>query len=240
MIAVIIPVHNEERTLARCLQAVQAAANYPLLEARNVQTIVVLDCCTDGSEKIALEFDISIIHADFSNVGAARAAGAAYAISCGATWLASTDADTVVASDWLWQQRRLEAEVVCGTVGVEDWDDHGHAAVNLRDYFTSTYTDMDGHSHVHGANFGVSTLAYQKAGGFKPLACSEDVALVEALINAGAVIAWTAAPRVVTSARVNARVRGGFGDTLKALAVQQQDSDPDINDSLADSSQCAL
>ena len=61
--------------------------------------------------------------------------------------------------------------------------------------------------------------AYQRAGGFEPLACSEDVALVEALQRSGATIAWSAAPRVMTSARTDARARGGFGDTLRTWAA---------------------
>jgi thymidine phosphorylase len=72
---------------------------------------------------------------------------------------------------------------------------------------------------VHGANLGVSAEAYLRAGGFQALACSEDVALVEALKASGARIAWSAAPRVTTSARTNARARGGFGDTLLAVVA---------------------
>ncbi|HUD32119.1 MAG TPA: glycosyltransferase family 2 protein, partial [Variovorax sp.] len=70
---------------------------------------------------------------------------------------------------------------------------------------------------IHGANLGVSAEAYERVGGFRPLACSEDVALVEALQASGARIAWSAAPRVTTSARADARARGGFGDTLLAV-----------------------
>jgi hypothetical protein len=79
--------------------------------------------------------------------------------------------------------------------------------------------DADGHRHIHGANLGVSARAYRRAGGFPPLACSEDVALIDLLIAAGVRVTWSAAPRVVTSARIDSRVRGGFGDTLAALAA---------------------
>ena len=90
----------------------------------------------------------------------------------------------------------------------------GVAAGALREHFARTYTDCDGHRHIHGANFGVCARAYLRAGGFAPLACSEDVALVAALQASGARIAWSAAPRVTTSARRDAKARGGFGDTL--------------------------
>jgi hypothetical protein len=34
------------------------------------------------------------------------------------------------------------------------------------------------------------------------------------------VVAWSNAPRVVTSARVDSKARGGFGDTLSAWGLQ--------------------
>ena len=55
---------------------------------------------------------------------------------------------------------------------------------------------------------------YLRAGGFQPLESSEDVALVEALEFSGARIAWSAAPRVATSARREFRAPGGFGAAL--------------------------
>jgi hypothetical protein len=65
----------------------------------------------------------------------------------------------------------------------------------------------------------VSAEAYHRVGGFEPLASREDVALVMALQAVGARIAWSAAPRVVTSARKAFRAPGGFGATL--LGVTQ-------------------
>ena len=111
-------------------------------------------------------------------------------------------------------QLSQQADAVCGTVAVDDWSPHEDHAGALREHFARTYTDADGHRHIHGANFGVCAKAYLRAGGFAPLACSEDVALVAALQATGARIAWSAAPRVTTSARRDAKARGGFGDTL--------------------------
>lgn len=217
MIAVIIPVHDEEDTLHACLLAILHAAVHPGLDGETVHVVVVLDSCTDRSEAIAKGLGVHVMHVGLRNVGAVRAVGARHAIGRGARWLANTDADTVVAGDWLWQQLQLGTDAVCGTVAVEDWTPHGAAAPRLRAHFAQTYNDADGHRHIHGANFGVSASAYRRAGGFPPLACSEDVALLQALLAIGASIAWTAAPRVVTSARLDARAADGFGDTLKAV-----------------------
>lgn len=217
MIAVIIPVHNEEETLHACLLTVLNAASHSALRGELVLVVVVLDSCTDCSEAIAMALGVHTISVGLRNVGAARAAGADHAVDRGARWLANTDADTMVAADWLWQQLHLGTDAVCGTVAVDDWSPHGSAAAALRTHFARTYNDADGHRHIHGANFGVSAAAYRRAGGFAPLACSEDVALIQALLSIGASIAWTAAPRVITSARVNARAPNGFGDTLRAV-----------------------
>ena len=134
----------------------------------------------------------------------------------GARWIACTDADTVVAPDWLAAQLGLDADVVCGTVSVDDWSHHGPA---VRRLYSENYLDADGHRHVHGANLGIATHAYERAGGFLPFAFDEDVALVRALQAIGANIAWSAAPRVTTSARAESRAPSGFACHLTLLAA---------------------
>ncbi len=111
----------------------------------------------------------------------------------------------------------MEADAVCGSVAVDDWTAYGAAAAVMRESFCLDNNDTDGHSHIHGANLGVSAQAYARCGGFQPLVRSEDVALVRALQACGARIAWTSTPRVTTSARRRSRVAGGFGDALGRL-----------------------
>ena len=82
-------------------------------------------------------------------------------------------------------------------MAVRDWGTYGDT---MRQHYDGTYNDSDGHGHVHGPNLGVSAQAYERAGGFQALQSSEDVALVNALQASGARIAWSAAPRVFTSA----------------------------------------
>ncbi|MGT2455525.1 glycosyltransferase [Cupriavidus basilensis] len=149
------------------------------------------------------------------NVGMARAAGAAHALSLGMRWLAFTDADTIVSPDWLSTQLQLGTDAVCGCVSIEDWQDNGES---VRHHYLERYCEQDGHRHIHGANLAVAAAACVRCGGFLPLQRCEDVALVRALQASGASIAWSAAPRVVTSARRHARVRDGFAGYLRALA----------------------
>ncbi|MEF7615753.1 glycosyltransferase [Aquincola sp. MAHUQ-54] len=214
MIGVVVPAHDEEAVLAGCLAALRQAAGHPALQGEAVQLLVVLDTCTDGSAAAVAAAGVAAIEVGARSVGAARAAGAAALLAQGARWLAFTDADTRVAADWLPAQLALQADAVCGCVAVDDW---GVFGPEVQRQYAAHYRDADGHRHVHGANLGVSADAYRRAGGFRPLRCSEDVRLVEDLERTGARIAWSAAPRVVTSARRIARAPGGFADFLRGL-----------------------
>lgn len=221
MLAIIIPAHNEEDNIAQCLRAAQASASDPRLHGEAVLMVVVLDACTDNTASIAQALGTIRIETHARNVGVARALGAQAAIDAGARWLAFTDADTRVAEGWLAEQLALEVDVVCGTVGVDDWSAHGEHASFLEGHFSRTYFDVDGHSHIHGANLGVSVEAYVRAGGFQPLTCSEDVALVQALIATGSRVAWSCRPRVCTSARRTARAPNGFAHALISAVASQ-------------------
>lgn len=223
MLGIVIPAHNEQAVIADCLAAVKTAARHPGLHGETVQILVVLDHCTDLTSTYVDQAQVSSLEIDARNVGVARALGAEAMLARGARWLAFTDADTQVAPAWLAEQLALQADAVCGTVEVVDWSDHGTHAELIRWHFGQTYTDADDHRHIHGANLGVSASAYRVAGGFQHLSCSEDVALVEALQATGARIAWSARPRVITSARRVARARGGFADALLNAVANRLD-----------------
>ena len=217
MIGVVIPAHNEEALLEGCLRSVARAALHPALGREEVQVVVVLDDCSDGTARVARCHGVTTLRLEARNVGRARARGAALLLSWGARWLANTDADTRVFPDWLAAQLALRADAVCGTVEVDDWSPHG---THVRQRHEAAYVDAEGHAHIHGANLGVSAQAYVRAGGFPGLAAHEDVALIRALQLTGADIAWSARPRVRTSSRRDPRARGGFGDYLRGLSTE--------------------
>lgn len=217
MIGVVIPAHNEQALISACLQSVRTAAHCRQLLGEDVQIVVVLDHCFDLTGELARGHGAQTLPINDQNVGMARAAGADLMIRQGARWLAFTDADSVVSPQWLSAQLALGCDAVCGTVCVSEWAGYGE---RMRRHFDATYTDADDHRHIHGANLGVSTAAYLRAGGFQPLRSSEDVALVARLTDVGAAIAWSAAPRVTTSARATFRAPGGFGATLAGIEAQ--------------------
>ncbi|QBF27055.1 glycosyltransferase [Pseudomonas tructae] len=215
MIAVIVPAHNEEQLLGCCLRALGRAAKTLSTLGEEVQTVVVLDACHDGSEAIARAYGVEVVKVQAHNVGHARRAGAALMLERGARWLAFTDADSCVPTDWLLCQLACAADAVCGTVHVESWQAHQDAT--LRERYLAHYQAREGHRHVHGANLGICARAYAKVGGFQALPLHEDVQLVYDLQQSGAHIVWTARNSVSTSSRRDCRVRGGFGDFLNNL-----------------------
>jgi cellulose synthase/poly-beta-1,6-N-acetylglucosamine synthase-like glycosyltransferase len=219
-IAVVVPAHDEERLLPACLDAVRVAVQAVDVP---VDVVVALDDCGDGSAQVVAERPwSSAVTLAAHSVGEARAAATDAALRRAAPlpgdqiWIATTDADTLVPADWLVSQLALANDgfdLVVGTVAVEDWSGH---PTYVRRRWSAGYDSRDHHPHVHGANLGVRASAYLEVGGWPAVAVNEDVSLVAAL--AGRRIARTAAHPVVTSARTDPRARGGFGDTLVALA----------------------
>ncbi|WAP51949.1 glycosyltransferase family A protein [Arthrobacter sp. ATA002] len=127
-LAVVLPARNEEELLPAALSSIRTAVR-ALVAAEQVEVsvTVVLDSCTDGSEKTAAriqglwmpELDLRIVSGSFGTVGAARAAGISAQRPQPGLWIANTDADTVVPHHWLVRQHALASAgygFVLGTV----------------------------------------------------------------------------------------------------------------------------
>jgi glycosyltransferase involved in cell wall biosynthesis len=212
MIGVVIPVHNEHSLLGDCLQAVRQAARDPLLDEEPVEIVVALDACTDQSQAVAIQHKAQIVSLNVRCVGAARALGASLALDYGARWIAFTDADTIVPPNWLSAQLDLYADAACGQVCIDDWSGH---PPGVRDRYLKAYS-MEAR-HTHGANLGISAPAYRRAGGFLALKLGEDAALISSLMEQHSDVRWAGPPRVVTSARWQTSIEGGFAANLSTL-----------------------
>lgn len=225
-VVVAIPVRDEEVLLPACLRSVSAAASV-LQEARpdiRLSVAVALDGCTDGSGRIVRAWDVHVTTLAGEGVGAARDA----AVACGLdalgrppeprTWIACTDADTVVPTPWLlrhlmWAEQG--ADLVIGTaepVGV------------LRDDALSAWHSrhrlVEGHDHVHGANLGIRAEQWRAVGGFGHRMVGEDVALVERVRAATHRWVATDTTRVLTSGRSRSRVDDGYAGYLRTLDAE--------------------
>ncbi len=101
--SVIVPAHNEEVYLPKCLSALRRAAAYHSVEA---EIIVVLNRCTDATERIALSFGAHVVREDRRNLAAIRNTGA-----CSATGevIVTVDADSMVSENLFAEVERLLA-----------------------------------------------------------------------------------------------------------------------------------
>jgi glycosyltransferase involved in cell wall biosynthesis len=217
-IGVVIPARDEQALVEQCLRSIRAAASEVTVP---VSIVVVADSCRDETVRIARRAPgVEVIEVRHRVVGMTRAVGMNALIDrfgASGTWLATTDADSVVPATWLSRQlarAAAGADAVVGTVQVLDWSGHPRSA---RRRYARAYSHVDGHGHVHGANLSVRAAAYESVGGFPALATHEDVALVGALCARGYRVDRAGDLAVGTSGRTIARAPAGFAGYLRAL-----------------------
>jgi hypothetical protein len=153
--------------------------------------------------------------------------------------LATTDADTVVASDWI---RRTYEEIngidaVAGFVEIAPQDRQALLpSVQLlhdrESVFRKAWTEVESlidprpedppprHGAFVGASLAVTVDCYIRAGGIPATPCLEDRAFLFALKRVDARIRHSLTVRVSTSGRKQSRVIGGFGTFLNYLHEQ--------------------
>lgn len=221
-VSVVVPAHDEELLLERCLRAVAASMDRLVRERPDldVRSVVVLDDCTDGSALIASRHRTDVLRLRERSVGAARRAGADHLR--GRTqaldarhWLACTDADSEVPSDWLTVQVEAAergARLVLGEVRPCPQE----LGPDLtRRWLAHLARESGPGLSVHGANLGVRMDAYLAAGGFPAVNEHEDVRLVRALGALG--VEAVPGAGVLTSGRRIGRTPGGFAGFLRDL-----------------------
>lgn len=216
-IGIVIPAHNEAMTISDCLASVQTAIEQLPL-AITAYPLVVLDGCMDDTLVLVKNANVNYIECDYHCVGQVRDMGIRHAIKNGATWIACTDADSIVTPDWLVEQikhiKQQLTDMICGVVSVDDWT---HLTPQTREAYIDHYQDKMNHRHIHGANLSFSSEAYLAVDGFAPLPCHEDVNLVKKFEDQGYAITWSNRVRVVTSSRLEARASEGFAAFLGNL-----------------------
>jgi glycosyltransferase involved in cell wall biosynthesis len=225
-VVVAIPARDEESLLPACLRSVSAAVTV-LQRARPGMHLVVavaLDGCTDRSARVVRDWDAATVVLPGRGVGFARDAAIERGLSAlrtppeHATWVACTDADTVVPSRWLlrqvmWAERG--ADLVVGTA-----EPVGVARGEALAAWHARHQLVEGHTHVHGANLGVRADRWREVGGFGQLTVGEDVELVERVRTLTEHWVATDTTRVLTSGRPRSRVGGGFADYLSDLDAE--------------------
>jgi glycosyltransferase involved in cell wall biosynthesis len=221
-ICVVIPARDEEKLLPRCLNSVLRATER-VCEPDTADIVVVSDLCTDRTYQIAsaiLGRHGIVLSCQHGNVGAARRRGVKIALKrhqgpLTRCWIANTDADCVVPSDWLSNQLTLAregTEAVAGTVRIDHFLEHRpEVRERLR---KSVVIDRDGpYPHACGANMGLAAETYVSAGGWSPLCIGEDHDLWKRVLATGARAIATEKIQVITSGR-QGRTPDGFMQRL--------------------------
>lgn len=235
---VVVPARDEEQRIGACLDALAAQAE---IDPAAYETIVVLDACGDGTGREVEaarrrwpQLRLLTLQGPGRGAGPARATGmdvgCARLESAGQVdgLLATTDADSVVAPDWI--ARQLEA-IAAGAeaIGGEILLDAAEAerlpgtVIRGRDADLAQRTRLAQnrgpaeHAHFAGASIGLTPGAYRRAGGMGWLAALEDQELEDRLAAAGVPIHRPRPVRVTTSARTDGRAERGLALDL-ALA----------------------
>lgn len=242
---VVVPAHDEEEELLGCLAALRRAAEHPGVRGLSILLVVVLDACRDGSATVARQglagtlapgsrsgpgaVQGAIVTVEAHAVGSARAAGVEQVLRWSApvpfqdVWLATTDADSHVRTDWLAEQRLLADEGVDGIAGVievTDWSAHeAKVRTAYEGLLASRLRPGDRHTHVYGASLGCRASAYLDVGGFAALPTHEDRLLWAALDAAGHRMLPTTRVAVITSGRRSSRAPGGLGHLLVRMGA---------------------
>jgi cellulose synthase/poly-beta-1,6-N-acetylglucosamine synthase-like glycosyltransferase len=222
-VGVVVPAQNAEMSVGPCIESIRGSCESAQLG--DYWIAIVADSCSDDTvarARRAVDGVGEVLECDARSAGAARRLGVEAVLAHFAgrdlkqIWLANTDADTLVPSDWISVQLRLADAGVAAVAGIVKLAEGGSAAAH--ELYRATYlTRPDGtHGHVHGANLALRADAYRDAGGWANLPLAEDHCLWNRLKRRGWRLSSPVNSFVVTSARLIGRARGGFADTMKA------------------------
>ncbi len=239
---VVVPARNEEELVAACLQALATQTG---VQPHEYEVLLVLDRCTDATGKRAKEvtdahprFRLRFLEGPGLGSGHARRAGmdAACDMLMGlgrpGGLIASTDADTVVANDWLSTQlgaaergaRAIGGRIELGDGSLSRAVVRWHAERG-RTRHQEILDDPDRlgtaeHWQFSGASLALTAETYARVGGLEPRATLEDERLEQVLREQNIPIERLLSVRATTSARLKGRASQGLAHDLAAAAAR--------------------
>lgn len=225
-ISVVIPAYNEEKYISEGLESLSKQS----ISKDTFEVIVVDNNSTDKTAEISDSFGVRLIGCQTQGVSAARATGSSTA---NGDIIVGTDADTIVAPDWL--ERILahftEDENLLGLTGPTYFHDTNFllskAAYIGFDIF-QRFNFLINRPAFSGFNFAVRKDAYLSVGGFNPqLPSAEDIDLSLRLAKIGRV-EYVPDVIVYTSARrLTKDPVGFFRHNLKNYLLMLQKKTPE-------------
>lgn len=238
---VVVPARDEEDLISSCLRALATQSG---VGPDEYEVLLVLDGCTDGTADRAMEvagahprLRLHLLEGPGLGSGHARRAGmeAAYerlmVLGRPGGLIASTDADTVVARDWLSAQLAAAgrgARAIGGRIelagslpqAVLRW--HSERG---RTRHQTILSDPDRlgtaeHWQFSGASLALTAETYAQVGGLEPRATLEDERLEQVLREHHVPIERLLSVRATTSSRLQGRASQGLAHDLAAAAAR--------------------
>ncbi len=246
-VAIAIPARDEAASIAACLAAIDVAAAQAAAWLASLTVLVSANNCADATAAVARRCAAPRFRLIVENIalppGQAHAGGARRAAVDGAARrlpptgiLATTDADSVVAPDWLvW----LLAEFACGVDAVAgaitlapaerqqlpplpgrdaEWQLAELMALIEHRLDPQPHDPAPRHIWAWGANLALTRRAYVAIGGLPEVPLAEDRALADRLLQHDFRLRRSTGPLVYTSARTSGRAPGGFADLISGFA----------------------
>ena len=243
-LVVAVPVRNEEERIGLCLDALASQED---VDYAQMAVVLLVNNTTDGTaDQIRAlapyapyvtwmrRVELDDAHA---NAGWARrlAMDAAAELVSPTGLILTTDADTLVNTDWVEANRReiaAGADAVAGYVMADPVElmaldqqvlDRGHLEWQYQQLAAELVARVDQEPHDpwprHNQNCGASAAitleAYRAIGGLPPKPVGEDRALFEMVRRLDRRVRHSLEVQVVTSARTDGRACGGLADTIR-------------------------
>ncbi|MBV1829687.1 glycosyltransferase [Komagataeibacter sp. AV436] len=245
-----IPVRNEAERIGPCLRALARQH-----AARLTHVVLLLNNCTDATLPATqalsgrLPFALHVVERTYpppiAHAGTARRAAMARAAELAGPEgiVLTTDADAVVAADWLANTLAAfatGADAVCGRALIDPVeaarlpaclheDDRAETAyATLLDRIhdladPDPHDPWPRHAEHSGASIAVRVGLYHRAGGIPAMPLGEDRGFLAALRRVDAAIRHAPDVWVSVSGRIAGRARGGMADTMARRLVRQDE-----------------
>jgi glucosyl-3-phosphoglycerate synthase len=240
-ICVVVPARNEEELIGSCLQAL---AEQEQVSCKEYEILLVPDRCTDGTETRARDVAayypaLRLYFLDGPGKGSGHARRVGMEAACDRlhtvgrphALISSTDADTVVAPDWIAVQLAAAergARAIGGRIELADdgtmpeallaWHPTRGASRYRKLLSEPEPSGRTEHWQFSGASMALTAAVYQKVGGLEPRYVLEDEQLERVLRRHGIPIERLLSVRVATSARLVGRAGRGLAHDLSAAA----------------------
>ena len=245
---VVVPARNEE-----------ALAEQEGTFHEDYEVLLVLDRCTDETETRAREiadahprFKLYLLDGPGKGSGHARREGMELAsarllgLEQPKGLIASTDADTVVAPNWLAAQLRTVSrgalaiggriELAEGSLPESIFRWHAERGRRRYESLLSEPEQLGKTEHwqFSGASLSLTAKIYQEIGGLEPWVALEDEHLEDVLRQHEVPIDRLLSVRVTTSARLEGRAKQGLAHDLAAVVAKLKDDERAIDRHRAD------